>query len=227
MKEPQRQFQGGNQISSIPSQSGLYAWYYKPLITDSDSLSKSIISFFDDKANIASEINLRYGVKLKANTSLQTLYGTQNQEIAEIIQDALKFGEKFILEFFRSELVCLFTKPIYIGVAQDFYTRVYEQHYLSLDKMWNDNSHISKYLAIDPNATVQKVMDRLNVSHTFALEARVRQIAPRDLMVTIFPTDQIPIGIDIDEGEDQDESKHRKNLEKLLQVIADPICGRR
>lgn len=225
MNSSQSRFQGGNQISSIPSLSGLYAWYYKPLVLDIETLSQTIISFFDDEPLIESQINFRYGIKLKSKSSLQILYGSKGKLISKLLLEAFQSSSDLILDFFQSDLVPSFTKPIYIGVAKNFYKRVYEQHYLSLDKMWNDDSKISKYLAVHSNVTVQEVINVLNLKHSFALEARVRQIAPRDLMVNIFPTELIPK--EIDDDEDEDESNDRRTLEQLLQVIADPICGRR
>lgn len=224
MNSSQYRFQGGNQISSIPSLSGLYAWYYKPLIFDIETLSQTIISFFDDEPLIESQINFRYGIKLKSKSSLKILHGSKGKLISELLPEAFQSSGDLIMDFFQSDLVSCFTKPIYIGIAKNFYTRVYEQHYLSLDRMWNDDSKISKYLAVHPNVSVQEVIDELNLKHSFALEARVRQIAPRDLMVNIFSTDRIPRGID--EDEDEYESSDRRTLEQLLQVIADPICGR-
>ncbi len=188
MKNEQRQFQGGMQIARIPQISGLYAWYYKPLLVDTNALTKTLISFLDNQGEIQTQINMRYGVRLISESSLNMFYGSQNQSLAEIFSEAIEYGENFITHFFKSEAVQLFTRPIYIGIAKNLYTRVYQQHYLSLDQMWNDDSRISKYLTLYPDATVQKVMNALDVNHSFALEARVRQITPRDLMVNIFPT---------------------------------------
>ncbi|WP_414542143.1 hypothetical protein [Nostoc sp. CCY0012] len=227
MKNEQRQFQGGMQIARIPQISGLYAWYYKPLLVDTNALTKTLISFLDNQGEIQTQINMRYGVRLISESSLNMFYGSQNQSLAEIFSEAIEYGENFITHFFKSEAVQLFTRPIYIGIAKNLYTRVYQQHYLSLDQMWNDDSRISKYLTLHPDATVQKVMTELDVHHSFALEARVRHIAPRDLMVNIFPTEDIPSEIGNDNEDIQSDTNYRRILEKLLQIMADPICGRR
>ncbi|MBW4618590.1 MAG: hypothetical protein KME17_04280 [Cyanosarcina radialis HA8281-LM2] len=227
MKNEQRQFQGGMQIARIPQISGLYAWYYKPLLPDTNTLSTTLTSFLDNQGQIQTKINMRYGVRLVAESSMKMFYGSQNQSLAEIFSEAIEYGENFITHFFKSEAVQLFTRPIYIGIAKNLYTRVYQQHYLSLDQMWNDNSRISKYLTLHPDATVQEVMNELNISHSFALEARVRQIVPRDLMVNIFVTEDIPSEIGDDNEDIQADTNYRRVLEKLLQIMADPICGRR
>lgn len=227
MKNEQRQFQGGMQIARIPQISGLYAWYYKPLLVDTNALTKTLISFLDNQGEIQTQINMRYGVRLIAESSLNMFYGSQNQSLAEIFSEAIQYGENFITHFFESEAVQLFTRPIYIGIAKNFYTRVYQQHYSSLVELWDDNSRISKYLTLHPEVTVQTVMDELNLYHSFALEARVRKIAPRDLMVHIFPTDELPSEIGSDDEDTQSDTKYRRILEKVLQIMADPICGRR
>jgi hypothetical protein len=227
MKKEQKQFQGGRQIAQIPKTSGLYAWYYKPLITNTDTLTKTLTSFLEYPCQIHSQIDMRYGVRLMAESSLDMYYGSKNQSVSDIFAEAIQCGENFIIHFFKSEAVQFFTRPIYIGIAKDLYTRVYTQHYLSLDQMWDDNSRISKYLTLHPNATVNTVMETLNLNHSFALEARVRKIASRDLMVSIFPTDNLPVEIGGDIEDDSSETNYRRILEKLLQIMADPICGRR
>jgi len=227
MKNEQRQFQGGSQIARIPQISGLYAWYYKPLLVDTNTLTKNLISFLDNQGEIQTQINMRYGIRLISESSLNIFYGSQKQSLADIFTEAIEHGENFVIHFFKSEAVQFFTRPIYIGVAQNLYTRVYQQHYSSLIDMWDDNSRISKYLTLHPEITIQTVMNELNLSHSFALEARVRKIAPRDLMVHIFPTDELPSEIGSDDEDTQSDTKYRRILEKLLQIIADPICGRR
>jgi hypothetical protein len=227
MKNEQRQFQGGIQIARIPQISGLYAWHYKPLLADTNTLTKTLISFVDNQGEIQTQINMRYGVRLIAESSLNMFYGSQNQSLSEIFSEAIQYGENFITHFFKSEAVQLFTRPIYIGIAKNLYTRVYQQHYLSLDQMWNDNSRISKYLTLHRDATVQKIINELDIPHSFALEARVRKIAPRDLMVNIFPTKDIPSEIGNDNEDIKADTNYRRILEKVLQIMADPICGRR
>lgn len=227
MRNEQRQFQGGMQIAKIPKVSGLYAWYYQPIIPDSSTLIQTLTSFLGTPGQISTQIDMRYGVRLIAQSSLQMFYGSQNQSISDIASEAIQCAENFILHFFKSEAVQFFTRPIYIGIAKDLYTRVYLQHYLSLDQMWNDNSRISKYLTLHSEAAVQTVMNELDLPHSFALEARVRKIAPRDLMVHIFPTDDLPSEIGSDNDDTQSDTNYRRALEKLLQIMADPICGRR
>jgi hypothetical protein len=227
MQEVQKQFQGGIQIARIPQVTGLYAWYYRPLTIDSRAISQTLSSFLEAPGKISTEIEMRYGVRLVSKSSLDVVYGSQRQLASEVFEEALTCADNFIVDFFKSDAIQLFTRPIYIGIAKNLYKRVYLQHYSSLDEMWNVNSPVSKYLEIFSDATVQSAMEKLNIPHSFALEARVRNIAPRDLMVHIFPTNTLPVDIGLDNDDPQFDTAPRRALEKLLQLVADPICGRR
>jgi len=80
-------------------------------------------------------------------------------------------------------------------------------------------------MAANDHVTVQAVMDSLDLPHSFALEARVRGISSKDLMVTVLVTEHMPTAIGSDDtGSD---SSTRRALERLLQLLSDPICGRR
>ena len=79
----------------------------------------------------------------------------------------------------------------------------------------NPNSVISKYLAGHPNATLEEVLKELNLTHSFAVEARVKEITLRDLVVCVYQIERL------------DSPDELKKLEHILQLLADPICGRR
>lgn len=227
MQKIQMQFQGGMQFARIPHIAGLYAWYYRPLNIDTRAISQTLSSFLEAPGEILTKIQMRYGVCLVSKSRLDVVYGSQKQSVSEVLNEALACADNFIGDFFTSNAVQLFMKPIYIGIAKDLYTRIYLQHYLSLDEMWNDSSPVSKYLSVFPDATVQSLMDKLNIYHSFALEARVRKIPTRDLMVHIYPTNTLPLDIGPDSDDPQFDSASRRALEKLLQLVADPVCGRR
>jgi len=226
MKENERQFQG-NQISRIPKVAGIYAWYYKPLVVVQDSLHEVLKTFVEDSSNIHTEIKMRYGKRFVSDTSLDAVYGTKKESFDDILSESLLCAGNFLEEFFRSSSVQLFTRPIYIGIAKSLHERVYSQHYLSMSDMWDDDSSVSKRLNIFPNSTPQEVIEALGLPHSFALEARVRGISPRDLMVHIFPTQSLSLdelGLDLDDS--NDDPSARRALERLLQLVSDPICGR-
>lgn len=222
----QTQFQG-NHLPRIPQIAGLYAWYYKPLIIDEQTINKILFSFLNSPGDIYTEIELRYGIRLTSKTTLDISYGSQLQSATEVLNTAIACADSFFIDFFKSQVVEIFTKPIYIGIAQNLYKRVYGQHYLALTELWDDASPISKYLINKPDATVQLVMEKLNLSHSFALEARVRGIAPRDLIAHIYPTNSLPANIGPDSDDSQTDNNARRALERLLQLVVDPICGRR
>ncbi|WP_244084469.1 hypothetical protein [Desulforhabdus sp. TSK] len=162
-----------------------------------------------------------------STSQLSLVFGHKQQGVSDVLNEVIVTSDEFLASFFKSDAVQTFTRPIYIGIAKDLYTRVYDQHYSSLLSMWEDTSPVSKYLSVNADATVQTVMDNLSIPHSFALEARVRQIAPIDLIVHIYPTESLPKDIGPDVDDPQCESAARRALETLLQLVADPICGRR
>ena len=89
----------------------------------------------------------------------------------------------------------------------------------------SDTSQGSLFIAANSQTTVQNVLDRLDIPHSFALEARVRGISSKDLMVSVLETDEMPAGIGPDTP--TSDSSTRRALERLLQLLSDPICGRR
>ena len=227
MENQWQKFQGGMQIARIPKVSGLYAWYYRPLTMDTQAVTKTLSSFLDAPAEVVTEIQMRYGVRLLSKSNLNLVYGQERRAGAEVIAEAVACADAFLENLFKSGLIEFFTRPIYIGIAKNLYQRVYTQHYESLDKLWNDDSAVSKHLNLFPDATVQSTMDKLNIPHSFALEARVRRIAPRDLVVHIYQTDNLPAGIGPDSEYPESDPAPRRALEQLLQLVADPVCGRR
>ncbi|MEB3290026.1 MAG: hypothetical protein VKI82_08920 [Leptolyngbya sp.] len=217
----------GNQITKVPTESGLYAWYYKPLVVDEGNIAKTLSSFLQDSPKAVAQIEMRYGLRLVSEFFLKPEFGSQRQSPPDLIEQVINESSSFLVDFFKSSETQHFSRPIYIGIAKNLNDRVYKQHYTSLIEMYDMRSPVYRHLSLNPNSTVQEVMDKLNIPHTFALEARVRNIAPRDLAVNIFVTNSLPkdIGSDIDAPEL--ETPARRALERLLQLVADPICGRR
>jgi len=88
---------------------------------------------------------------------------------------------------------------------------------------WEYDSAVSRFLRATPGASVEMVMSQTGQGHSFALEARVRGVLPRDLMAYAY---ELPELAGANDG-DQDEQSGRRALERLLQLITDPVCGRR
>jgi len=212
-------------LTRIPQVSGLYAWYYRPRVVNRESIVKTLSRFFASESRITTSVHQRYGVKLVGSSAGEVVFGSDEGSVQSAMTDAFTNAEPFLEHFFASHYFAHFCRPIYIGIAKNLYDRVYCQHYVSLTDYWQDESGVSRYLSANGDATVQQVMDTLDLSHSFALEARVRGIAPSELSVSILETDQIPDSIGSDAT--NNESTTRRALERLLQLLADPICGRR
>lgn len=217
----------GPQIASVPAHAGLYAWYYKPLVVDNQTVGRTLSTFLESPGDMSTEIRMRYGVVLEGRTSLSVAYGAQRQLAADVLEEAIERAGKFFSEFFKSKTLQLFTRPIYIGVAKNLYQRVYQQHYLTLDEYWGVDNAVNKFLTSFPTSDVQSVINRFDLQHSFAIEARVRGISPRDLTVHVYPTDELPTDIGPDSDDPLADTPTRLALERIFQLLADPVCGRR
>lgn len=217
----------GHKITNIPNTSGVYSWYYKPLTITRVSLSNTLGQFLKSESRITTSIIQRYGVRVRAEGSGTTVLGSEEQSIPEALEQAFANGEEFLTWFFRSPHSVHFSRPIYIGIAKNLYDRVHNQHYVTLLDYWDQDHKVSKFISARPGAVVQEVMDELEVPHSFAIEARVKGIRPRDLMVAILETECMPLDIGPDLESSVNESGTRRSLERILQLLSDPICGRR
>jgi hypothetical protein len=226
-KQPRAQYQEyqGSQVANIPDLPGLYAWYYRPLSVKSQLMVKTLTRFFAPESRVTTVIKQRYGMQLISEAIGEIFIGADEQPANEALLSAFESAEPFIQWFFRSPTFVQFSRPVYIGIAKNLYNRVYAQHFVPLTEYWDDDSRVSRFISANPEASVQDVMNNLDLQHSFALEARVRGISSTDLMVSVLPTDNIPMAI----GPDNltSESLIRRSLERFLQLLSDPICGRR
>lgn len=227
MEQTRTTFQN-QQIASVPSSAGLYAWYYAPSVVNETSVRQVLSSLIDETPKVSTRVELRYGITLSSSSVLRVEHGRRRESTPEVLERTLSNDVGLFLNFFKSELLRSFTRPLYVGVAKNLNTRVYRQHFLTLTEMWDDTHAVSRLLAIDPERSVQDVMKQLSIPHSFALEARVRKIAPRDLAVTLFQSNKL--SVDIEDCEDEgveEEGSSRRALERVLQLLSDPVCGRR
>lgn len=215
----------GSRIANIPESPGLYAWYYRPISVRREFTVPTLARFLSANAKITTDIEQRYGVHIVSNAVGEVILGSEKQGVKEAIKEAFDEAEPFLDWFFRSDQFVHFCRPVYIGIAKNLYDRVYNQHYLSLAQLWEDSSSVSRFMAANEHATVQSIMDSLDLPHSFALEARVRGISSKDLMVTLLATEHMPTAIGPDDA--SSDSATRRALERLLQLLSDPICGRR
>jgi hypothetical protein len=216
-------FHGGAEFAKVPRAPGLYAWYYKPVIADPAVIARALASFLGRPGELHADVMTRYGLRLSARSPLAAQYGSDRKSPEQVVEDAVAVAEGFVADFFTSEALQHFTRPIYIGIARNLYDRIYDGHYAQLDDLWDSASRVSRFMTAHPGTSVDEVASMLNLKHSFALEARVRGIAPRDLLVRVYAIQNLPVDI----GRDEDDAPSRRALERLLQLIADPIFGRR
>lgn len=216
----------GRLLTRIPERPGLYAWHYRPRMVNREAILRTLGRFFAPESRVTTSVSHRYGIKLVGSATGEMVFGSDEESVSSAMSEAFDNAEPFLNWFFRSEHFAHFCRPIYIGIAKNLNERVYRQHYVSLTEFWQDDSGVTRYLFANPEATVQQVMDSLVLPHSFALEARVRGIAPTDLTASILETEQMPDTIGSDSMA-SNEPATRRALERLLQLLADPICGRR
>lgn len=223
MAEPNILQLQGTETVKAPSKPGIYAWYYRPLAVTAQNVARvadSFGQFVDNPAHASTEIKLRYNMKWEGEALLTVKHGT-GRPARELMKNIVEEGGDFFANFIRHAMVPYFARPIYIGIAKDLYERVHKQHAETLARYWQLDSDISRYLSAHPEADVQGVMRALDLKHSFALEARVRCLAPRDLVAFICPTETLPAG-----DENSPDPSPRRALEQVLQLLADPVCGR-
>lgn len=207
------EFQGST-IVDIPENPGIYAWYYRPLTLgkrEVEILGKLITS----PSRVKTEITLRYGLSWTTDSDVDVQYGINRQPVNDILLDIVKSDGNLIREFFESLMIPYFAKPLYIGRTENLYQRVYKDHYISLRELWEPDTSVSRYLIGHPNATVSEVLEQLNLPHSFAVEARVKGVTPGDLRACVWQVEHL------------DNQHELGNLEQILQLLTDPICGRK
>lgn len=216
----------GTRISGIPETPGLYSWYYRPAGSKIENIVSTLNGILNSPPKIRTEVVQRYGVRYVTSETADLYVGADYQNVSSAISSAVDKAEEFLGWFFKSDEFVHFCRPVYIGIANNLHERVYRQHYSSLIEYWDPDSSVSKFLGNNAGAVAQDVMNKLDLPHSFALEARVSGIAPQDLMVSILPTDKFPdaIGSDLD---NQDDTITRRSLERVLHLLSDPVFGRR
>jgi hypothetical protein len=175
---------------------------------------------------ITTQVTQRYGVRYISEGLGTVVLGADERSVSASIGEAFDRAPEYFASLLDSDQFVYFCRPIYIGIAKSLHERIYAQHYVSLIDFWDERSRVSRFLRSHENATVQLVMEKLDLPHSFALEARVMGISPRDLLVSVFPTEHLPDSIGPD-AETSTGSSTRRSLERLLQLLADPVCGRR
>jgi hypothetical protein len=225
--EPIVQVLRGDTSYDAPSGPGLYAWYYSPLrmIESNQDLVAAFSSLLEAPAELSVRARARYGIVYCADTQMQVRVGGEEQQLRRLLVDALQGPSRALVQRFPKWLVPHFARPIYIGLARRLRERVYFQHFAQMVEFWSPESAVSRLLQRDPEPGLGRVMATLGLPHTFALDARVRGIRPEDLKVHVLEvSDDLASGIPDDEDVG---SEILRPVEQLLQLLADPVCGRR
>lgn len=205
------EFQGSGTVDT-PPEPGIYAWYYRPPVFSNrevETLGKLITT----PDSVRTEIAMRYNLIWETDSNVNVLHGgkQKRQLVNKVVSDIIVNEGDLIESFFKSWMIPYFAKPLYIGQTENLFQRVYKDHYIPLMELWDSNGRISKYLEENPNADVQDVLNRFDENHSFAINARVKGIAPRDLVVCVCLVDL---------------QGNLRYLEQILQILTDPICGR-
>ena len=211
------EFQADGKIKA-PELPGIYAWYYRPLVFGTGDINK-LSKLITTPSCVKTEIGMRYGLTWETDSDVNILYSAKRKTVDEFLLGTFDKSGELIRTFFLDNMVPHFTKPLYIGIDRKNLRERILKHRDLLDKFWNSESPIHQYISANPDATVEDVIKNLklyvpdlDVTHTFALNARVKGLTLRDLVVYVYPIEK------------QDELS---DLEKILQLISDPICGKR
>ena len=205
------EFQGGD-IIDTPECPGIYAWYYRPRVLGHDE-AKTLGRLITRPSSVKTEIAMRYGLMWEVDSNVNVLHGGQQarQPANKVVSDAVVDESHLITSFLQNLMVPYFATPLYIGIdTKNLRVRI-KDHYNSLTRFWDSDARVSRYLAGHPDADVEEVLDQFGLEHSFAINARVKGIAPRDLLVCVCPV-ETPVEL--------------RRLEQILQILTDPICGR-
>lgn len=204
----------GSDIVDTPQLPGIYAWYYRPRVFG-DREAEILGRLITNPSRVKTEIALRYGLVWTTDSEVDVLYGVRRQPAVEAVSEAVGVGGSLVKSFFKNLVIPYFAKPLYIGRSENLFQRVYEGHYVPLTEFWEPSNPVSKYLAAYPHATLKEVLEKLKLSHSFAVEARVKGLRAGDLKVCVC------------QMELSNNPEELEKLEQILQLLADPICGRR
>lgn len=217
-----------DQTYEAPEVPGVYGWYYAPTFTNEAEFTKQIAALCISAGPIEGRVTIDYGVSLLYRSIAQPRYSDESEHA--LIGEALKSHLPAVRNAFESFLVPFFTRPIYIGMAKSLRSRLYTDHYKELVEYWEPTHPASVFLASytdteNCRVLVDKIMSKFSLSHSFALEARVRGFSPRDLRAFFIETSDFEPAAKAGLTGEQERAT-RRAVERLFQLISLPICGR-
>ncbi|MEZ4448304.1 MAG: hypothetical protein R3B09_02410 [Nannocystaceae bacterium] len=217
-----------DQTYEAPDVPGLYGWYYTPTFSNEAEFTKQIAALCISAGPIEGRVTIDYGVSLRYESIAQPRYSDESEHV--LIREALKSHLPAVRNAFENFLVPFFTRPIYIGMAKNLRSRLYTDHYKALVECWEPTHPVSGFLAgytgtENCRVLVDTLMTEFSLSHSFALEARVRGFSPRDLRAFFIETSDFEPATKAGLTEEQERAT-RRTVERLFQLISLPICGR-
>ncbi len=203
------EFQGSG-IVEAPELPGIYAWYYRPQASG-NNVPAILGHLIKTPFRVKTEIAMRYRVIWTAESEVDVLHGAERQPADQVVAKIVTDGGELIKSLLQNAMVPYFATPLYIGISRNLSRRV-KEHYDALTQLWETDAQVSSYLEQHPDAAVEEGQDQCDLNHSFPLNARVKGIAPNELVVCVFPIEA---------------PDNLRDLEQILQILADPICGRR
>lgn len=206
---------------------GLYAWYYVPSETDGDQLIERLTTMCSPSATNLSRLRFDYGLRFEAKGTVHASYGQRTAH--DVVKAGVESNPTAVLKAFNTFMAPYFTRPLYIGISRSLRHRLYEDHYQQLLAYWEPTHGISRFLegkavlSAPIRERVEQIRTHLGVDHSFALEARTRNLHPSDLEVFYARTDWLAADSVATEDEHRDL---RRSIERLLQLISLPTFGR-
>lgn len=211
-----------------PSAGGIYAWYYVPFETEAEQLVDRLATMCAPAAKSSSRLRFDYGLRFESSGTVHATYG-RKRSAYDVIRRGVDCNPPAIVKAFNSFMAPYFTRPIYIGISRRLRHRLYEDHYQELVKYWEPTHSVSRYLEgqsarrIPVREKVDDIQAQLGIEHSFALEARVRNLHPSDLEVFYARTDWL---VDDSTLSDDEHRELRRSIERLLQLVSLPTFGR-
>jgi hypothetical protein len=216
------------QTYEAPETPGIYGWYYVPKFTDEAEFASKLSALCMSAGSMEGRVRIDYGVSLNYEAQVVPRYERRGE--LDLISEALNKNLPAMRGAFENFLVPFFTRPIYIGMAKNLKQRLYNDHYKEMLGHWEPRSPVSMFLqtynrAATPHLSVDDLMTKLSLTHSFALDARVRGFPPRELKAYFIETNEFEPGAS-EKLTDEEERMTRRTIERLFQLICLPVCGR-
>lgn len=222
-----------DQLESLPTSAGIYAWYYIPTITKEDVrvlveeklpelktrelCSKEIDEFFLKKIfnNFKEEpykVDIYGSLKPKYSGMIEHKYSISKNLIERIIA---KPERLYSIADELKKSIPIFSSPIYIGMAKNLRKRLL-QHKFAMEKYVNEKTDYYD-LVSDLKSNSSENAEDVEAIHSFAYEvSSIRKFHLHHL--TLFFKE-----VEYSYSEDE---KIYNDLENILNRINYPLCGR-